>query len=154
MVFLELVSFRVLLFFFFSLYFFCSNQTLAQNNTLPVSETSQIAEDTTVFEKPDTAASFVGGENAWRQFLERKLNPELAVKNGAPVGTYTVYVRFIVEKDGTLSGIQPLTKHGYGMEEEMVRVIKMSPKWKPAVYNGVMVRAYRKQPIRFMSWRE
>ncbi|MEQ1678624.1 MAG: energy transducer TonB, partial [Chitinophagaceae bacterium] len=42
-----------------------------------------------------------------------------------------------------------LTNHGYGMEEEAMRVIKKGPKWTPAVQNGRQVKAYRKQPITF-----
>ncbi|MBC7873898.1 MAG: energy transducer TonB, partial [Ferruginibacter sp.] len=39
--------------------------------------------------------------------------------------------------------------HGYGMEEEAIKVIKKGPKWEPAVQNGRQVKAYRKQPITF-----
>ena len=42
-----------------------------------------------------------------------------------------------------------MTNHGYGMEEEAMRVIKKGPKWTPAVQNGRSVKAYRKQPITF-----
>ncbi len=102
-----------------------------------------------IFEKVEIEASFQGGESAWRKFLERNLNPSAPVDNGAPEGTYTVYVQFVVSKDGTISDVRALTKHGYGMEEEAVRVIKRGPKWTPAIQNGRQVNAYRKQPITF-----
>lgn len=72
------------------------------------------------------------------------------VNMGAPVGQYTVLVLFIVDKDGTITGIQPLTKFGFGMEEEAVRLIKQCPKWIPAQQFGKKVKAYRKQPITFV----
>jgi protein TonB len=70
-----------------------------------------------IFEKVEIEASFKGGESAWRKYLERNLNPSAPVDNGAPEGTYTVYVQFVVSKDGTISDVRALTKHGYGMEE-------------------------------------
>ena len=58
------------------------------------------------------------------------------VDNGAPEGTYTVYVQFVVDKEGNISDVKALTNHGYGMEEEAVRVIKKGPNWTPAIQNG------------------
>ena len=54
-----------------------------------------------------------------------------------------------MSKDGSISDVRALTKHGYGMEEEAVRVIKKGPAWTPAIQNGRSVNAYRKQPITF-----
>ncbi len=102
-----------------------------------------------IFEKVEIEAAFQGGESAWRKYLERNLNPSAPVDNGAPEGTYTVYIQFVVSKDGSISDVRALTKHGYGMEEEAVRVIKKGPKWTPAIQNGRQVNAYRKQPITF-----
>lgn len=102
-----------------------------------------------IFEKVEIEASFKGGEAAWRKYLERSLNPNVPVDNGAPEGTYTVYVQFVVSKDGTISDVKALTNHGYGMEKEAVKVIQKGPAWVPAVQNGRSVNAYRKQPITF-----
>jgi protein TonB len=102
-----------------------------------------------IFEKVEIEATFKGGESAWRKYLERNLNPSAPVDNGAPEGLYTVYVQFVVSKDGSISDVRALTKHGYGMEEEAVRVIKKGPAWVPAIQNGRSVNAYRKQPITF-----
>lgn len=102
-----------------------------------------------IFEKVEIEASFKGGEGAWRKYLERNLNPNAPVDNGAPEGTYTVYVQFVVSKDGSISDVRALTNHGYGMEQEAIKVIKKGPAWVPAVQNGRSVNAYRKQPITF-----
>lgn len=103
-----------------------------------------------VFEKVEIEASFKGGEAAWRKYLERNLNANTPVDNNAPEGTYTVWVQFIVDKDGAISDVKALSNHGYGMEEEAVKVIKKGPAWVPAVQNGRQVKAYRKQPITFV----
>ena len=102
------------------------------------------------FTKVEVEASFPGGEGQWRKFLERNLNASAPVDNGAPPGSYTVQVQFIVDKEGNVSEVKALSSHGYGMEEEAVRVIKRGPKWTPAIQNGRQVRAYRKQPITFV----
>jgi protein TonB len=102
-----------------------------------------------IFDKVEIEASFPGGDSKWRQYLERNANGQVATDNGAPEGTYTTVVQFVVDKEGNISDVRALTNHGYGMEEEAIRVIKKGPKWSPAVQNGRQVKAYRKQPITF-----
>jgi len=91
-------------------------------------------------------AAFIGN---WIKFLERNLDGETPVRNGAGAGRYTVVIQFVVDKEGKVSDIKPLTNHGYGLEAEAVRVLKKAPKWKPAIQNGLEVKAYRRQMITF-----
>lgn len=102
-----------------------------------------------IFEKVEIEASFKGGEKAWYKYLENNLEPGVAVENGAPEGRYTVYVQFVVSKDGSISDVKALTSNGYGLEAEAVRVVKNGPAWIPAIQNGRRVNAYRKQPVIF-----
>jgi len=95
-------------------------------------------------------AEFPGGITAWQRYLEKNLDPETAINNGAGEGTYTVVISFIVSKDGTISNVIPATKIGYGLEEEAIKIIKKGPKWVPARQNGQQVNAYRSQPITFL----
>ncbi|HET9432867.1 MAG TPA: energy transducer TonB, partial [Chitinophagaceae bacterium] len=71
------------------------------------------------------------------------------VRNFAPEGTYMVIVQFVVDKEGHITDIKPLTKFGFGMEEEVIRIMKKSPRWVPASQFGRNVNAYRKQPVTF-----
>ena len=103
-----------------------------------------------IFTKVEVEAQFQGGEAAWRRYLQNNLNANTPVDNGAPEGTYQVVVRFIVGKDGTISDVAAETNHGYGMEQEAVKIIKKGPKWTPAIQNGRNVNAYRRQPITFV----
>ncbi|HMT75582.1 MAG TPA: energy transducer TonB, partial [Chitinophagaceae bacterium] len=84
------------------------------------------------------------------QYLEKSLNTTVPVDNGAPAGKYTVILQFIVDKQGQPYDIRSLTNHGYGMEEEVMRVIKKGPNWTPAIQNGRPVKAYKKQPVTFL----
>ncbi len=102
-----------------------------------------------IFDKVEIEASFPGGEGKWRRYLETTCNAQVASDNGAPEGTYTTVIQFVVDKDGNISDVRAITNHGYGMEEEAMRVIKKGPKWTPAIQNGRQVKAYRKQPITF-----
>jgi protein TonB len=115
-----------------------------------VIEEKKEEDENQVFTKVEVEASFKGGEKEWKRFLERNLEANVPVDNGAPEGTYTVIVQFIVDKEGKISDVKALTSHGHGMEEEAMRVIKKGPDWIPAVQNGRNVKAYRKQPITFV----
>lgn len=95
-------------------------------------------------------ATFPGGVEGWRRYLERNLDASVPVYNRAPVGYYTVIVQFIVHTDGHIEDVKAVTSLGYGMEEEVVRLIKKGPKWIPAVHFGTPVKAYRKQPVTFV----
>lgn len=92
-------------------------------------------------------AEILGGIEVWRRFLERNLNLEGPVRNGAPSGQYTVIVRFLVDKDGTVTDVKPMTHYGYGMEELVVDLMKRAPRWKPGQQHGRKVKSYHTQPI-------
>jgi hypothetical protein len=100
-----------------------------------------------IFTKTEVEPKFNGD---WPAFLMKNLNAKIPAINKAPNGTYTVIVQFIVNVDGTLSDMKALTEHGHGMEDEVFRVLKVSPNWLPAVQNGKKVRVYHKQPITFV----
>ena len=103
-----------------------------------------------IFEAVDIEAGFPGGELAWRTYLEQNLNANTPVDHGAPAGSYTVWIQFIVDKEGKISNIKMLTHQGYGMETEVMRILRKSPPWSPAEQNGRKVKAYRKQPVTFV----
>ncbi|MBK7883170.1 MAG: energy transducer TonB [Chitinophagaceae bacterium] len=138
------------------------NETIRTNNTaivvdIPVSNEGstviaapQADADNTIFNKVEVEASFSEGNAGWVRFLQKNLNAGILIDNGAPEGSYTVIVQFIVYKDGSVKEVTATTHHGYGMEAEAVRAIKKSGNWKPAQQNGNQVNAYRSQPITFV----
>ena len=111
---------------------------------------TKVVEEDKVFTKVEIEAEYPGGQGAWANYLRKNLNGQVASDGGAAPGSYTVIVRFIVAKDGTISEVTPETSVGYGMEAEAVRAIKKGPKWTPAQQNGNVVKAYRRQPITFV----
>ncbi len=126
------------------------NALTQQQPTLPP-DTNTVAPPTTkALDVVEIEASFPGGAKAWVAYLMANLKANTPVKKKAKAGTYNVIVRFIVDRDGTISDIAAETNHGHGMEEEVIRIIKKGPRWKPAEQNGKFVNAYRRQPITFV----
>lgn len=112
-------------------------------DTVPAMDTGKI------FENVEEEAYFPGKAEGWLSYLQQNLNPEVPIRNGAPAGTYTVYIQFVVDLDGKVTSLKPLTKNGYGMEAEVMRILRKSPPWVPAVQFGKNVKAFRKQPVTF-----
>jgi protein TonB len=106
----------------------------------------KIEKEPDIFTAVEVNAKFEGN---WEKFLRNNLNPEAPIDHGAPVGQYKVIIQFVVDLDGNVSDIKPLTNFGYGMEQEAIRVLKKATKWVPANQNGHAVKAYRLQPITF-----
>lgn len=86
----------------------------------------------------------------WRKFMENTLHGDVPVSNGAAAGKYTVILQFMIDAEGQISDIRPLTNLGFGMEQEAVRALKKAKKWRPAIQNGRAVPTYRKQPVTFI----
>ena len=104
------------------------------------------------FTSVEIQAEFPGGAAAWEKYLRRNLDESIPSNNGAPAGTYTVTVSFIVDKNGNISEVSGVPKGGgpdYGTVDEAIRVIKKGPKWSPGVQNGRQVKSWRTQNI---SW--
>jgi periplasmic protein TonB len=103
------------------------------------------------FTRVEVEAEYPRVASEWTKYLQKNLNPNVPLDNKAPKGRYVVKVRFIVAKDSTISDVVAETNHGYGMEQEVVRVIKKDkPSWVPAKQNGYVAKAYRRQSVTFL----
>jgi TonB-dependent SusC/RagA subfamily outer membrane receptor len=102
-----------------------------------------------VFDKAEFTPSI--DKDEWRAFLEKHMVPiiEYAANKNLPEGNYTCQVRFIVEKDGSLSNISVLNDPGYGIGNKVLEMMKFAPKWKPAIQHQKVVRSFHTQPITF-----
>lgn len=61
----------------------------------------------------------------------------------------TVYVEFVVEKDGSLTDIHIARKSTSLLDQEALRVIKAMPKWIPGKQRNKAVRVRFRVPIKF-----
>lgn len=54
---------------------------------------------------------------------------------------------FIVEKDGNITDIKIIKSLGYGLDEELIRVLSNCPPWIPGKQRGMKVRVLYSIPI-------
>lgn len=95
----------------------------------------------------DILPEFPGGMAALRKFIGDNLQYPDAAQEAEASGT--VYVRFVVTKDGSIANIQIERKLGYGCEEEVIRILKRMPKWAPGRLNGKAVNCQFRLPVTF-----
>ncbi len=96
----------------------------------------------------EESAEFPGGESAMYKFIEEHLQyPEQALKEGIQG---TVWVSFIIEKDGNVTNIKILKDIGGGCGEAAVAMVKQMPRWEPAKHKGKAVRMQFNMPIKFV----
>ncbi len=90
---------------------------------------------------------FPGGDKAMYEFLAKNLKYPQAAKDSNIQGT--VYVQFVVEKDGSIVESKVLRDIGGGCGKEALRVVKLMPKWMPRKQGGKRVRSEFTLPIVF-----
>jgi protein TonB len=59
-----------------------------------------------------------------------------------------IQIKFVVEKDGSLSSFEVIRDMGYGTGKEAIRLLQKAKKWNPGVQNGMPVRVAFNLPIR------
>ncbi len=61
-----------------------------------------------------------------------------------------VYITFVVDKDGSITGVKVLRGIGGGCDEEAIRVVRDMPRWNPGKQRGKPVRVQYNLPINFI----
>lgn len=91
--------------------------------------------------------SFPGGEEALYKFIDDNLRyPDEAREVNV---TGTVVIRFVVEKDGSISNATIAREIGCGCGREALRVVNMMPRWNPGKQGGKPVRTEFILPVQF-----
>ena len=104
-----------------------------------------------VLTAPYHKASFDSTQKTWPGYLHGKLNPAVPLINKAPTGNYIVTIQFAIDKDGNLKNFRAESNCGYGLEDEVIRCIKASPKWNPAMTkSGEKIGTVSKQTVVFI----
>ena len=93
-------------------------------------EEEVVEEEAIPFQLVEEKPSFQGGDaNQFSKWVNSRLEyPEIAKENGVQ-GRVTL--QFTVEKDGTVTKVRVLRGVDPSLDKEAVRVVSMSPKWKP-----------------------
>lgn len=104
-------------------------------------------EEDEVFTIVEENPSYPGGNDALLNFVyDNIVYPEIAREN-AIMGT--VVIRFVVEKDGTVSNIEAVRDIGGGCAQEVIRVLQDMPRWTPGRQSEKPVRVSFVFPIKF-----
>ena len=93
-------------------------------------EEEVVEEEAIPFQLVEEKPSFQGGDaNQFSKWVNQRLEyPEIAKENGVQ-GRVTL--QFTVEKDGSVTKVKVLRGVDPSLDKEAVRVVSMSPKWKP-----------------------
>jgi TonB family protein len=112
----------------------------------PVSKAQQPVSDVSDLQTPPR---FTGGQEALFKFLVENIKYPEAAKQAKAEGI--VVVKFIVEKDGSISQVEAHNSNGIHADlvSEAIRVAQSMPKWVPGVLKGEIVRVQFALPIRF-----
>jgi protein TonB len=125
------------LFIILSLAIFAVNVSNAQ--------TSQT--DDVVYEKVDNLPEYPGGMKEMFTYIGKNLKyPEPAVKANV---TGKVFVKMIIEKDGSINTASIVKGIGFGCDEEVQRIVKAMPKWSAGMKDGKAVRTAYVLPVMF-----
>jgi len=90
---------------------------------------------------------FPGGMQALHLYLKNNINYPEQAKNVGISGT--VYISFVVERDGSVTNILLWRGIGGGCDEEALRVVESMPRWNPGLQNTMPVRVQMTLPIEF-----
>jgi protein TonB len=117
--------------------------------TTPVKvEEEEEEEEVEIFTVVENDPEFPGGTEALYKYLATNIKfPQLARDNNI---SGRVYVTFVVERDGSITGARVLRDIGGGCGAEAIRVVKAMPKWTPGKQRGKPVRVQYNLPVAFI----
>lgn len=107
----------------------------------------QEVEQNKVFDVVEQQPSYPGGMGALNQWLASNIKyPAMAAENGIEG---RVVVQFVVERDGSVSGVHVVRGVDPSLDKEATRVVSQMPKWIPGKQNGSAVRVKYTVPVTF-----
>lgn len=107
----------------------------------------EVVEDIPIF-NAEEMPTFQGGDlNVFRNWVQGRLNyPRMAIENSIQ-GKVTL--KFVIERDGSLTNIEEIASPDRSLTEEAIRVLKQSPKWAPGKQRNKPVRVFYILPVEF-----
>ena len=103
----------------------------------------------TIFKTAEVMPEFPGGIEALKRFLSRNLRMP---GDGPDPGTIVrVLASFVVDKEGNITSIAVQQSGGSDFDNEVIRVMKKMPRWKPGIQNGNKVAVYFNLPVVFQA---
>ena len=100
-----------------------------------------------VYDRVEVMPEFPGGMQGLFEYMQNNVNYPKEAKNQKIEGR--VIVSFIVEKDGSISDVHPLTAVHPLLDKEAMRLVNEIPRWKPGTEKGKAVRVSFALPVSF-----
>lgn len=122
-----------------------TEETVIEEVIIEEAPEEEVADE--IFQIVEEPATPKGGMGAFYEFVRKNLRYPAQARRMGIEGT--VYVQFVVEKDGSITDVQAIRGIGAGCDEEAVRVIKEQPSWNPPKQRGKPVRQRIVLPIKF-----
>lgn len=110
-------------------------------------DSNSINEEEIIYTITETNPEFPGGDKVMYQYLGKNMRYPSEAQDKNVQGM--VYISFVVEKDGSITGVRCLKGIGSGCDEEAMRVVKSMPNWIPGMQDGEIVRVRFNLPIAF-----
>lgn len=100
-----------------------------------------------VFLVVEQQPEFEGGYEAMMNFIRKNMRYPASARRMGIDGT--VFVSFVVGKDGTINDVKVIRGISADCDKEAVRVVQAMPPWKPGKQNGKPVFVRFNLPIKF-----
>ncbi len=126
-------------------------QTVTKPEPSNTSQPTNQDDGETRFVPLEKGPEFPGGPEAWSKFLNRHLQTPADLEAGEKK---TVLISFLVDADGSVTGFKVVQSGGNAFDNEVIRVLKKMPKWKPAIQNGHPVVVPFTQPVTFVGFEQ
>lgn len=106
-----------------------------------------VEDENQIFLVVEQNPEFQGGYEAMMGFIKKNMRYPASARRMGVDGT--VYVQFVVGKDGSISEVKTIRGISADCDKEAERVVKMMPSWKAGRQNGKPVFVRFVLPIRF-----
>lgn len=104
-------------------------------------------QDDTIYSLADEQPTYPGGMSAFFKYIKSSLQyPESAKASGVEG---RVFVEYVVEKDGSISGARVLKSLNAECDKEALRLVSNSAQWNPGKIDGKVVRVKMALPLNF-----
>ncbi len=113
----------------------------------PVEEVVVVDDENKIFTVVEQQPEFQGGFEAMMNFIRKNMRYPASARRMGVDGT--VYVSFVVSKDGSISEVKTLRGISADCDKEATRVVAMMPAWRPGKQNGKPVFVRFVLPIKF-----
>lgn len=137
-----------LLLVIFTLFFSdLSAQNGKTRDTIKVKPIEQKVKEPEIFVVVEDMPEFPGGTDSMRKFIQANIEyPDSARKHGIQG---KVMVEFVIDEEGRLINPKIVKGIGWGCDEEVLRMVRMMPRWNPGKQKGNPVKVRFVLPVKF-----